>query len=40
MTQTYRALRVARSDGGVLSVVIDASPMGYSHNPVIRGISA
>jgi hypothetical protein len=27
MTQTYRRLRVARSDEGVLSVVIDASPL-------------
>jgi hypothetical protein len=27
MTQTYRTLRVARSDEGLLSVVIDAPPM-------------
>ena len=27
MTQVYRTLRVARSDKGVLGVVIDAPPM-------------
>ena len=27
MTQVYRTLRVARSDEGVLGVVIDAPPM-------------
>jgi enoyl-CoA hydratase/carnithine racemase len=36
MTQTYRTLRVARGDEGVLSVVIDAPPMNLIGPELVR----
>jgi enoyl-CoA hydratase/carnithine racemase len=38
MTQTYRTLRVARSDAGVLSVVIDAPPMNLIGPELVRDL--
>jgi enoyl-CoA hydratase/carnithine racemase len=38
MTQTYRTLRVARSDEGVLSVVIDAPPMNLIGPELVRDL--
>jgi enoyl-CoA hydratase/carnithine racemase len=38
MTQTYRTLRVARSDEGVLSVVIDAPPMNLIGPELVRNL--
>jgi enoyl-CoA hydratase/carnithine racemase len=38
MTQTYRTLRVARSDKGVLSVVIDAPPMNLIGPQLVRDL--
>lgn len=40
MTQTYRTLRVARSDEGVLSVVIDAPPMNLIGPELVRDLVA
>ena len=36
MTQTYSTLRVARSDEGVLGVVIDAPPMNLIGPELVR----
>jgi enoyl-CoA hydratase/carnithine racemase len=38
MTQTYRTLRVAQSDEGVLSVVIDAPPMNLIGPELVRDL--
>ena len=38
MTQTYRTLRVARSDEGVLNVVIDAPPMNLIRPELVRDL--
>ena len=38
MTQMYRTLRVARIDGGVLSVVIDAPPMNLIGPELVRDL--
>jgi hypothetical protein len=38
MSQTYRTLRVARSDEGVLSVVIDAPPMNLIGPELVRDL--
>ena len=38
MTQVYRTLRVAPSDGGVLGVVIDAPPMNLMTRDLARGV--
>ena len=38
MTQAYRTLRVARSDEGVLSVVIDAPPMNLIGPELVRDL--
>jgi enoyl-CoA hydratase/carnithine racemase len=38
MTQTYRTLRVGRSDAGVLSVVIDAPPMNLIGPELVRDL--
>jgi hypothetical protein len=38
MTQRYRTLRVARSDEGVLSVVIDAPPMNLIGPELVRDL--
>jgi enoyl-CoA hydratase/carnithine racemase len=38
MTQTYRTLRVTRSDEGVLSVVIDAPPMNLIGPELVRDL--
>jgi enoyl-CoA hydratase/carnithine racemase len=38
MTQTYRTLRVARSDEGVLGVVIDAPPMNLIGPELVRDL--
>ena len=38
MTQTYGTLRVARSDEGVLSVVIDAPPMNLIGPELVRDL--
>jgi len=38
MTQTYRTLRVARSDEGVLRVVIDAPPMNLIGPELVRDL--
>jgi hypothetical protein len=38
MTQTYRTLRVARNDAGVLSVVIDAPPMNLIGPELVRDL--
>ena len=38
MTQTYRALRVAPSDDGVLGVVIDAPPMNLIGPELVRDL--
>jgi enoyl-CoA hydratase/carnithine racemase len=38
MSQTYRTLRVARSDEGVLGVVIDAPPMNLIGPEVVRDL--
>jgi enoyl-CoA hydratase/carnithine racemase len=38
MSQTYRMLRVARSDEGVLSVVIDAPPMNLIGPELVRDL--
>ena len=40
MTQTYRMLRVARSDEGVLSVVIDAPPLNLIGPEMVRDLVA
>src|SRR3989475_591507 len=40
MSQTYRTLRVARSDEGVLSVVIDAPPMNLIGPELVRDLVA
>jgi hypothetical protein len=40
MTETYRALRVARSDEGVLSVAIDAPPMNLIGPQLVRDLVA
>jgi enoyl-CoA hydratase/carnithine racemase len=40
MTQTYRTLRVDRSDQGVLSVVIDAPPMNLIGPELVRDLVA
>jgi enoyl-CoA hydratase/carnithine racemase len=40
MVQTYRALRVAESDEGVLSVVIDAPPMNLIGPELVRDLVA
>jgi enoyl-CoA hydratase/carnithine racemase len=40
MTQTHRTLRVARSDEGVLSVVIDAPPMNLIGPELVRDLVA
>src|SRR6266852_4366262 len=40
MSQTYRTLRVARSDEGVLSVVIDAPPMNLIGAELVRDLVA
>jgi enoyl-CoA hydratase/carnithine racemase len=40
MTQTYRTLRVARSDEGVLSVAIDAPPMNLIGPELVRDLVA
>ena len=37
MAQTYRTLRVAGHDEGVLSVVIDAPPMNLIGPELVRG---
>ena len=38
MTQVYRTLRVAPSDKGVLSVVIDAPPMNLIGPELVRDL--
>jgi hypothetical protein len=38
MTRTYRTLRVARSEQGVLGVVIDAPPMNLIGPEVVRDV--
>ena len=38
MTQVYRTLRVAASDEGVLSVVIDAPPMNLIGPELVRDL--
>jgi len=38
MTQVYRTLRVAPSDGGVLGVVIDAPPMNLIGPELVRDL--
>ncbi len=38
MTQVYRTLRVAPSDKGVLSVVIDAPPMNLVGPELVRDL--
>jgi enoyl-CoA hydratase/carnithine racemase len=38
MTRTYRAQRVAESDEGVLSVVIDAPPMNLIGSELVRDL--
>ena len=38
MTQTYRTLRVAPSDEGVLGVVIDAPPMNLIGPELVRDL--
>jgi enoyl-CoA hydratase/carnithine racemase len=38
MSQTYRTLQVARSDEGVLSVVIDAPPMNLIEPALVRDL--
>jgi hypothetical protein len=38
MTQTYRTLRVAPSDEGVLGVVIDAQPMNLVGPELVRAL--
>jgi enoyl-CoA hydratase/carnithine racemase len=40
MSRTYRTLRVARSDEGVLSVVIDAPPMNLIGPELVRDLVA
>src|SRR6185437_2817605 len=40
MTQSYRTLRVDRSDQGVLSVVIDAPPMNLIGPELVRDLVA
>ena len=40
ISQTYRTLRVARSDEGVLSVVIDAPPMNLIGPELVRDLVA
>lgn len=40
MTQAYRTLRVARSDEGVVNVVIDAPPMNLIGPEVVRDFVA
>ncbi len=38
MTQTYRTLRIAPSDEGVLGVVIDAPPMNLIGPELVRDL--
>jgi hypothetical protein len=38
VTQSYRTLRVTGSDGGVLSVVIDAPPMNLIGPELVRDL--